>query len=92
MFIPRELGMHSCEKCKGSLIDNDFYECGVSLQGDDKWKVFFKYGCRHCNEGKPIGAYWLAPDDDELPGEMFRQLADAIDITFLAEAELSDQS
>lgn len=85
MFIPRELGIHTCNECKESLIDRNFVQCGIKLQGEHRWKVFFEYQCPHCGYN---GMYVFDRAENDLPGDMFRQFGDAIDSSYLADIEI----
>lgn len=81
MFIPRDLGIHSCWECKKELIDSAFTRSGIYLEGEFKWQAFFEYLCPYCSYN---GSYRIKPnyDSDDLPGDMFRQFGDAIDEYF----------
>ena len=87
MFIPRELGIHQCNECNEKLIDTDFDQCGIKLQGEYKWRTYFEYDCPHC---KFRGSYMFSPKSEDLPGNLFRQFADAIDNSFLSEIDIDE--
>ncbi len=89
MFIPRELGMHRCDKCHEALVDDNFQHCGIFLSGSDKWNVYFVYNCPHC---KNVGSDIFWPDKDSWPGDMFRDFASALDEKYFKDNQIQPQS
>ena len=82
MYISRELGMHSCESCGNPLVDDDFLTCGIDIEHG--WMPYFSYRCRPCGHE---GTYLHDPingSEGELPGDFFRQLAQAMDSLYCA--------
>lgn len=89
MFIPRELGIHKCGKCKDGLLDKDFLRCGILLSGDSKYQPFFIYLCPHC---KHKGSYRIKRKDKDLPGDMFRQFGNALDAMYFRDSKIDTPS
>ena len=77
MYIARSLGIHLCDSCKATLVDQNFVRCGMNLSGKQKWNVFFDYVCPKCRHK---GSYLIDPKKEEgLPGDFFRQFGNAMD-------------
>lgn len=87
MFIPRDLNIHVCNDCQERLIDSNFERCGIHLQGEHKWQVFFEYKCPHCGYS---GQYLFESGKSDVPGNLFRQFGDAVDNSYMADAELNE--
>jgi RNase P subunit RPR2 len=83
MFISRSLNIHICHKCKEKLIDRNFSQCGITLNSKDtknKWTTFFDYTCPSC---RYKGRWQINLAQDEMPGDIFRQLGSAIDEDYI---------
>lgn len=89
MFIPRELGIHKCHGCGAPLVDDCFKRCGIYLDGERKWQVYYIYECRGCSHG---GGYSFAPRDGDLPGDMFRDFAHALDAKYIQDNGVQSKS
>lgn len=83
MFIPRILNIHTCNKCKKGLIDQNFYRCGIDLKRTRQGKItaFFDYICPDCRH---MGQYAVpAKDTDDMPGDMFIQFGRLLNKDFI---------
>ena len=77
MYIARSLGIHKCDSCKATLVDQNFVRSGIHLSGKYKWNAYFEYTCPSC---KHKGSYRIDPaKDGGSPGDFFRQFGDALD-------------
>jgi len=91
MFIPRELGIHFCQKCQTQIIDDSFQHCGIYLSGDYKWHIYFVYTCPSCqHEGNHI--FEPQKDADAWPGDLFRDFAQALDQKYAKDIKMQPQT
>lgn len=89
MFIPRILNIHTCNKCKKKLIDQNFHRCGIDLKQTRQGKItaFFDYKCPDC---KHVGQYIVpSKDSDDLPGDMFIQFGRLLNKDFIKQGSMT---